>query len=100
MENHPLRVISIPYCTFFPHAFRTLNPAAPISTRARELPSSPTYLQRSHFSIYGSAVQMQLLDIQPHKHTAPILIGFSNDYRFWLGAVESAWRGTNVNEQP
>ncbi|GBM18255.1 hypothetical protein AVEN_39018-1 [Araneus ventricosus] len=69
-------------------------PPVPISSRAREPhPSSPTFLYRSHFSIYGQTVQMERLDIQTSDHTATILIGFSYRRSFfaWICRIYEQW---------
>ncbi|GBM21556.1 hypothetical protein AVEN_34487-1, partial [Araneus ventricosus] len=83
----------IPYCTYiFP---------PPISSREREPHiRSPTYLHRSHFSIYGPVVQMERLDIQLGwksnflLYPAPNLISFSHC------RPVLAWSGAFVNAQP
>ncbi|GBN85415.1 hypothetical protein AVEN_205201-1 [Araneus ventricosus] len=65
----------------------------------------PTYLHRSHFSIYGPAVQMERLDIQTvwkSKLPSPplqISLVFRIGDRFWCGAAEFAWNGVFVNVQ-
>ncbi|GBN64417.1 hypothetical protein AVEN_271731-1 [Araneus ventricosus] len=50
-----------------------------------------TYVRRSHFSIYGPAVQM---DIQILDYTVPILIGFSHvpPILVWSGQIYVEWR--------
>ncbi|GBM76783.1 hypothetical protein AVEN_24455-1 [Araneus ventricosus] len=68
--------------------FKTQTPAAPISSRVKEShPPSPTYLHRSHFSIYSPIVQMEWLDIQTSNHIALIFMVFHIDDWFWRGAL-------------
>ncbi|GBM02862.1 hypothetical protein AVEN_52039-1 [Araneus ventricosus] len=73
-------------------------PPVPISSGAREPHPSPTYLRRSHFSIYGPAFQMKTLDIpeglkvETFERASPILISFSKcvNVQPWLSCFSSA----------
>ncbi|GBN65165.1 hypothetical protein AVEN_161966-1 [Araneus ventricosus] len=63
-ETHPLWVIPIPYCNYFSILFQNASPCLLRFPLERERLPSPTYLHRSHFSIYGPEGKTERLDIQ------------------------------------
>ncbi|GBM51805.1 hypothetical protein AVEN_4317-1 [Araneus ventricosus] len=82
MQIYMLRVTPNPYRTYFP-------PPAPISSEENERVSPLPYLHRSHFSIYGPAVQMERLDIQIFDPPLQFSSVFRIDDRFGHGVERS-----------
>ncbi|GBN84813.1 hypothetical protein AVEN_209255-1 [Araneus ventricosus] len=93
LQTNPLRLILILYCNYFYLAFRTQIPACFVHSRVREPLPYPTYLHRSHFSIYGPAIQIESFDSQNGRisklSNTPLQFKsvFHIDNRFWRGAL-------------
>ncbi|GBL96100.1 hypothetical protein AVEN_104334-1 [Araneus ventricosus] len=90
----------IPYCTYFSPRLQNTNPYLQRLPIVRESLTSPTYLQRSHFSIFGSSVQMDLkrssiskLATTPRQFSSD----FRTDDRFGRGPTEFPRCGVIVN---